>query len=183
MTQAEILTLIDEELLFTDNIKTEVSEQKIVWRDHSGTENSVSPHQTAINNDGVFAWWQCNEAGKEEVRIRLKEKKVLTWKPPIRTLGQPIFRDGLLYFYENHLIIKYKDSHYQRLFIFNIHTLKDEEIFINALTIQVKIIDNELFLGGMYPDEEFIKITMYPDHFEKETIDEVYLQQRNITFD
>ncbi|WP_294328889.1 hypothetical protein [uncultured Chryseobacterium sp.] len=183
MTQAEILTLIDEELLFTDNIKTEVSEQKIVWRDHSGTENSVSPHQTAINNDGVFAWWQCNEAGKEEVRIRLKEKKVLTWKPPIRTLGQPIFRDGLLYFYENHLIIKYKDSHYQRLFIFNIHTLKDEEILINALTIQVKIIDNELFLGGMYPDEEFIKITMYPDHFEKETINEVYLQQRNITFD
>ncbi|RXM52806.1 MULTISPECIES: hypothetical protein [unclassified Chryseobacterium] len=182
MTQAEILTLIDEELV-TDNIKTELSEQKIVWTDHSGTENSVSPHQTAINNNGIIAWWQCNEAGKEEVRIRLKEKKIFTWKPPINTLGVPVFRDGLLYFYETHLIIKYKDAHYQRLFIFNIKTLKDEEILINALTIQVKIIRNELFLGGIYPDEEFIKITMHSDYFEKENIDEAYLRQRNITFD
>ena len=182
MTHAEILTLIDEEL-FTDNIKTELSEQKIIWTDHSGAENSVSPHQTAINNDGVIAWWQCNKAGKEEVRIRLKEKKILTWKLPVNTLGQPIFRDGLLYFYENHLIIKYKDNHYQRLFMFNIKTLRDEEILINALTIQIKIIGNELFLGGIYPDEECIKVTMYPDHFEKENIDEAYLQERNIIFD
>lgn len=182
MTQAEILTLIDEEL-FIDNIKTELSEQKIIWTDHSGTENSVSPHQTAINSNGVIAWWQCNEAGKEEVRIRLKEKKILAWQPPINTLVQPTFRDGLLYFYENHLIIKYKDTHYQRLFIFNINTLKDEEILINALTIQVKIIGNELFLGGLYQDEEFLKITMYPDRFEKKNIDKAYLHQRNITFD
>ncbi|WP_185287595.1 hypothetical protein [Chryseobacterium lactis] len=182
MTQAEILTLIDEEL-FTDHIKTELTEQKIVWTDHVGMENSVSPHQTAINNDGVIAWWQCNAAGKEEVRIRLKEKKVITWKPPINTLEQPVFRDGLLYFHKNYLIIKYKDSHYQRVFIFNITTLKDEEIIINALTIRVKIIGNELFLAGLYSDEEFIKITMYPDHFERENIDEAYLRQRNITFD
>ncbi len=182
MTQAEILTLIDEEL-FTDNIKTELSEQKIVWTDHSGTEHSVSPHQTAINNNGIIAWWQCNEAGKEEVHIRLKEEKVITWKPPIHTLQQPTFRDELLYFFENHLIIKYKDTYYQRLFIFNIKTLKDEEILINALTIQVKLVGNELFLGGLYHDEECIKITMYPDHFEKEKIDAAYLQQRNITFD
>ncbi|MEJ5104528.1 hypothetical protein [Chryseobacterium sp. MYb328] len=182
MTQAEILTLIDEEL-FTDNIKTELSEHKIVWTDPSGTENSVSPHQTAINNEGIIAWWQCNEAGKEKVHIRLREKKVITWKPPINTLGQPTFRDGILYFHENYLIIKYKDTHYQRLFIFNIRTLKNEEILINALTIQVKIIGNELFLGGLYQDEEFIKITMYPDHLEKENINEAYLQQRKITFD
>ena len=182
MTQAEILTLIDEELS-TDHIKTELSQQKIVWIDHLGTENSVLPHQTAINKDGIIAWWQCNEAGKEKVHIRLKKKKLLTWKPPINTLGQAIFRDGLLYFHENYLIIKYKDTYYQRLFIFNIETLKDEEILINALTIQVKIIENELFLGGLYPDEEFIKITMYPDRIEKENINEAYLQQRNITFD
>ncbi|AZA90729.1 Uncharacterised protein [Chryseobacterium nakagawai] len=182
MTQAEILTLIDEEL-FTDHIKTELNEQKIVWTDHSGTENSISPHQTAINNNGIIAWWQCNETGKEEVRIRLEEKKIITWKPLINTLGQPTFRDGLLYFHENYLIIKYKDTHYQRLFIFNIKTLKDEEILINALTIQLKIIGNELFLGGLYPDEECIKITMYPDRFEKEHINEAYLQQRSITFD
>jgi hypothetical protein len=182
MTQAEILTLIDEELS-TDLIKTELSQQKIVWMDHSGTENSVSPHQTAINNDGIFAWWQCNETGKEEVHIRLKEKKIITWKPPINTLGQPIFRDGLLYFHENYLIIKYKDNHYQRLFIFDIKTLKDEEILINALTIQIKIIGNELFLGGLYDDEEFIKITMYPDRLEKENVNKNDLQQRNIIFD
>lgn len=182
MTQAEILTLIDEEL-FTNNIKTELCEQKIIWTDPSGTENSVSPHQTAINNNGVIAWWQCNEAGKEEVHIRIKEKKILTWKPPVTTLKSPIFRDGLLHFYENFLIIKYKDAHYQRIFIFNIKTLKGEEILVDALTIQVKIIGNELFLGGLYHDEEFIRITMYSDHFEKENIDEAYLQQRNITFD
>lgn len=182
MTQAEILTLIDEEIA-TEHIKTELSQQKIVWTDHLGTENSVSPHQTAINSNGVIAWWQSNEAGKEEIRIRLKEKKVITWNPPINTLKQPVFRDGLLYFYESYLIIKYKDNHYQRLFIFNIKTLKDEEVLINALTIQLKLIGNELFLGGLYHDEEFIKITMYPDRLEKETIDETYLQQRNIIFD
>ncbi|MGL6129613.1 hypothetical protein, partial [Chryseobacterium artocarpi] len=79
--------------------------------------------------------------------------------------------------------IKYKDRHYQRLFIFNIKTLKDEEIILNALTIQVKIIDNDLFLAGLYSDEDLIKITMHPDHIERETIDENYLRQRNITFD
>lgn len=182
MTQAEILTLIDDEL-FLDNIKTELSDQKIIWKDHSGTENSILPHQTAINNEGVFAWWQCNEAGKEHVHIRLKERNVITWKPPVDTLIKPIFRDGLLYFHKNYLIIKYKDRHYQRLFIFNIKTLKDEEIILNALTIQVKIIDNDLFLAGLYSDEDFIKITMHPDHIERETIDENYLRQRNITFD
>jgi hypothetical protein len=95
---------------------------------------------------------------------------VITWKPPINTLEQPVFRDGLLYFHKNYLIIKYKDSHYQRVFIFNITTLKDEEIIINALTIRVKIIGNELFLAGLYSDEEFIKITMYPDHLEREIL-------------
>ncbi|WP_106914836.1 hypothetical protein [Chryseobacterium aurantiacum] len=182
MTQADILTLIDDELLL-DNIKTELNKQHIVWTDHLGTENSINIQQTAVNNDGVIAWWQYNEAGKEQIRVRLEERKIITWKPPINTLGQPSFRDGFLYFYENYLIIQYKDKHYQRLFIFNIKTLQTEEIIINALTIQTKIIGNELFLGGFYQDEEFIKITMYSDYFEKENIDEAYLQQRNITFD
>ncbi|AZA99904.1 hypothetical protein EG359_09835 [Chryseobacterium joostei] len=182
MTQADILNLIDDELLL-DNIKTELNKQHIVWTDHSGTENSINIHQTAINNDGVIAWWQYNEAGKEQVSVRLAERKVITWKPPVTTLEQPSFRDGSLYFYENYLIIKYKDKHYQRLFIFNIKTLQTEEIILNALTIQIKVIGNELFLGGLYHDEEFIKVTMYADRFEKENIDEAYLQQRNITFD
>ncbi|MGU3376254.1 hypothetical protein [Chryseobacterium sp. M5A1_1a] len=182
MTQSEILNLIDDELLL-DNIKTELNKQHIVWTDHSGTENSINIHQTAVNNSGAIAWWQYNEAGKEQVCIRLKERNVITWKPPINTLGKPLFRDGSLYFHENYLIIKYKDRHYQRLFIFNIKTLQTEEIILNALTIQIKIIGNELFLGGLYHDEEFIKITMHSDHFEREIIDEAYISKRNITFD
>ena len=180
--QAEILHLIDDELSL-DNIKTEHDAQKIVWTDDLGAENFIDLRQTAMNNDGVIAWWQCNEAGKEQVRIRLKQRKVITWKLPVDTLEHPSFRDGLLFFHENHLIIKYKDKYYQRVFIFNINTLKTEEIIINALTIQTKMIDHELFLAGLYGDEEFIKITMHADYFEKEEIDESYLRERNITFD
>ncbi|AZA77739.1 hypothetical protein EG347_09510 [Chryseobacterium sp. G0186] len=182
MTQAEILNMIDDELLMED-ITTELNEQKIIWRDHLGIENSINIHQTAVNNDGTIAWWQYNELGKEQVRIKLKEKTVITWKPPITSLEQTLFRDGLLYFYENYLIIKYKDKHYQRLFIFNIKTFETEEIIINALTIQVKIAGNELFVAGLYSDEEFIKITMHPNRLERENIDEEYLNKRNIKFD
>lgn len=182
MTQSEILNMIDDELLMED-IQTELNEQKIIWRDDFGAENSINIHQTAINNNGAVAWWQCNESGKEQVCIKLKEKNIITWKPPITSLEQTFFRDGLLYFYENYLIIKYKDKHYQRVFIFNIKTFETEEIIINALTIQVKIESNELFLAGLYSDEEFIKVTMHPDRLERENIDEEDLNKRNIKFD
>ncbi len=182
MTQAEILNLIDDEL-FMENIKTELTEQEIVWTDTFGAKNSVSIHQTAINNNGVIAWWQNNEAGKEQVRIRIDEKTFITWKPPINTLGQSSFSGGLLYFYENYLIIKYKDKHRERLFIFNITTLKAEEILLRNLTTQVKISGNELLLTGLYSDEDFIKITMHPDRIERESIDQEYIHRRNITLD
>ncbi|KFF75311.1 hypothetical protein HX13_03535 [Chryseobacterium sp. P1-3] len=182
MAKTEIPKQINEELL-EDPMNMELSEQTMIRPHPESVENTVFPHQTTTNNHGDTAWWQCNEAGKEQVQIRLRDKKILTWKPPVSTLEQPTFRGCLLYFYENYLIIKYKDKHYQRLFIFNIHTLRNEEILIDALTIRVKIIGNELFLAGFYSDEELIKITMHPDHIERENIDETYLQQRNITFD
>ncbi|MGN7864913.1 hypothetical protein [Chryseobacterium sp.] len=182
MAKAEIPKQIKEELL-EDPMNMELSEQKMIRTHPESVENTVFPHQTTDNNHGDTAWWQCSEAGKEQVQIRLRDKRILTWKPPVSTLEQPAFRDCLLYFYENYLIIKYKDKHYQRVFIFNIQTLRNEEIMINALTIRMKILGNELFLAGFYSDEELIKITMHPDHIERENIDETYLQQRNITFD
>lgn len=182
MAKAEIPKQINEELL-GDPMNTELNEQKMIRTYPESVENLVFPHQTATNNHGDTAWWQCHEAGKEQVQIRLRDKRIITWKPPVNTLEQPTFRDCLLYFHEHYLIIKYKDKHYQRLFIFNIRTLQDEEIMINALTIRVKVTGNELFLAGFYSDEELIKITMHPDRLEKENIDEAYLHQRNITFD
>lgn len=77
MTQVEILTLIDQELI-TDHIKTELSDQKLSGQTIQELKTQYPPHQTAINNNGIIAWWQCNEAGKEEVHIRIKEKKVIT---------------------------------------------------------------------------------------------------------
>lgn len=182
MAKAEIPKQINEELL-GDHMNRELNEQKIIRTQPELAESTVFPHHTVTNNHGDTAWWQCNEAGKEQVQVRFRDKRIITWKPPVSTLEQPTFRDCLLYFYENYLIIKYKDKHYQRLFIFNIRTLQNEEILINALTIRMKILGNELFLAGFYSDEELIKITMHPDHIERENIDETYLQQRNITFD
>ncbi|HCN48060.1 MAG TPA: hypothetical protein DIT10_02985 [Chryseobacterium sp.] len=182
MAKAEIPKQINEALL-RDQMNTELSEQGMIRTYPESAESLVFPHQTTANLHGDTAWWQCNEAWKEQVQIRLRDKRMITWKPPVNTLDQPIFRDGFLYFHEHYLIIKYKDKHYQRLFIFNIQTLQDEEILINALTIRVKVIGNELFLAGFYHDEEMIKITMYPDRLEREMIDEEYLSQKHITFD
>ncbi|UKB83093.1 hypothetical protein LF887_19065 [Chryseobacterium sp. MEBOG06] len=176
MTQAEILNLIDEEL-FMNNIKTEITEEKIVWTDNFGAENSVSVYQTAVNSYGILAWWQYNEAGKEQVYIRINERTLIMWRPPI---NNP-YSNARLYFYEHYLIIKYQDKHRERLFIFNIQTLNCEEIILKNLTTQIQIVGNELLLRGFYSDEEFIKITLYPDHFEKEIVDEAYINQKNIT--
>ncbi|MFZ4930086.1 hypothetical protein [Chryseobacterium sp. Mn2064] len=178
MTQAEILNLIDEEL-FMNNIKTEMTEEEIVWKDNFEAENSVSVDKTAVNSRGILAWWQYNEVGKEQVYIRINERTLITWRPPI---NNP-YNNARLYFYEQYLIIKYKDKHRERLFIFNIQTLNCEEIILKNLTTQIQITGNELLLRGFYSDEEFIKITMYPDRIEKEIVDENYFQQRNITFD
>lgn len=182
MAKAEIPKPINEELL-GDPMNTELCEQKMIRTLPESAEDPVFPNQTVTNNHGDTAWWQCNETGKEQVQIRLRDKKMITWKPPVNTLEQPISRDRILFFHEHYLMIKYKDKHYQRLFIFNIQTLQNEEIIINALTIRIKITGNELFLAGLYNDEELIKITMHPDRLEKENIDEAYLHQRNIIFD
>ncbi|KFF01666.1 hypothetical protein [Chryseobacterium luteum] len=180
MTTKEIFEIIEEELYMTVR-DFEIEEDRIFWKDAFGAEIEICKYSTAINNQGVFAWWQSNEVGHELVRIKINRDTIINWRPPINTMGQPS-SGGYLQFFENSLVTQYLDKHGERLFIFNVHTLKAEEIITKGFRKKIKLNGNELFVADSY-ENEFIKISIYPDRLEREEIDEAYLDRRNIKFD
>lgn len=178
MTTKEIFLLVQEEL-YAQNVDTEIKEDEIVWTDHYGAENSVSAWQTAVSDNGWAAWWILNDVGNDMVKIWLCKDTVITWHPPLNTIGHPAF--GVrLQFFENFLIVRYHDKHRERFFIFNIHTLNKTEIFF--MPSKFKSYGNELIVGKSF-NNQLLKITTYPDRMEKEEVDEEYMKIRNIKFD
>lgn len=180
MTTKEIFEILEEELYLTVR-DFEIEEDRIFWKDAFGTEIEIDKYSTAINNQGVFAWWQSNEVGHELIRIKINRDIIINWRPPLNTMGQPS-SGGHLHFFENFLVTQYVDKHGQRLFIFNINTLKAEEIITKGFTKKVKLNGNELFIKDSFKNE-FIKVSIYPDRLEREEIDEAYMNSRNIKFD
>jgi hypothetical protein len=180
MTTKEIFDIIEDELYLTVP-DFEIEENRIFWKDTFGAEIEISRHSTAINDRGIFAWWQSNEVGHELVRIKINKDIIINWRPPINTMGQPS-SGGHLQFFENFLIALYQDKHRQRLFVFNIDTLKAEEVVTKGFSKKVKLNGNELFIADSF-ENEFIKITLYPERMEREEIDEEYMNSRNIKFD
>lgn len=91
MTTKEIFDIIEDELYLTvPDFKIE--EDRIFWKDTFGAEIEISRHSTAINDRGIFAWWQSNEVGHELVRIKINKDIIINWRPPINTMGKPSSR-------------------------------------------------------------------------------------------
>ncbi|MBB6372461.1 hypothetical protein [Chryseobacterium shigense] len=180
MTTEEIFSIIEEELYLTVPDFT-IEEDRIFWKDAFGAEIEIYRYSTASNNQGVFAWWQSNEAGNELIRIKINRDIIINWRPPINTMGQPS-SGGHLQFFENFLITQYQDKHGQRLFVFNVDTLKAEEIITKGFSKKVKLNGSELFVADS-SENKFIKISIYPDRLEREEVDEEYMNSRNIKFD
>ncbi|MCS3531452.1 hypothetical protein [Chryseobacterium sp. JUb7] len=181
MTQKEIFRIIEEEL-HEQNVKTTISEDEIIWLDHYGAENLVSGFAIAIGNNEMLAWWQQNEVGNDQVKMRIRKDLIVTWRPPLNTMSMPSSGASFIEFCGNSLILKYRDKHRARIFIFNINTLRAEEIFSEGFQKVIKLIGNELFIRD-YLGDEILKITIYPEYFEKENIDHDYLITRNINLD
>lgn len=178
--QNEALDIIDEEL-FQDNIDTDIVDGKIVWKDNFGAENEIESDQIAVNGD-IIAWWQKNEVGKELVRIKIQEGFIINWRPPINTMGTNSMGCSFIEFYNEFLVLKYRDKHRERIFIINTKNIAAEEIKLKSYRKQMKLVDKELYIkeveGG-----QIIKISIQSDEFTKEQIDENYLFSRGINFD
>lgn len=178
MTTREIFLLVQEEL-YAQNVDTEITEDEIVWTDHYGAENSVSEWQTAVSEIGWVAWWLRNDVGNDMVKIWKSRDIVITWHPPLNTMGQSSL-GGRLQFFENFLIIRYYDKHGERIFIFNIPTLNKTEIFM--IPSKFKSYGHTLFIGNSF-NSQVLKITNDTSHMEKEEVDEEYMESLNLKFD
>lgn len=148
-----ILDIIEEEL-FQDNIDTDIKDNTIVWKDNFNAENEVHLHETAKHN-GIVAWWQRNEVGKELVRIKLSDALIINWRPPINTMG--LISDGcsFIQFYQHYLIVKYRDKHGERAFVININKLTFEELAMKGRDYDFELIENQLIAKALRSTDQF----------------------------
>lgn len=180
MINDDILNKIDEEL-FQDNISTEINEETITWIDNFGAENKVYKWMTT-SNENLFAWWQCNEVGKEVVRIKLENNVIINWRPPINTMGTESLGCSFIKFFLNYLIVIYADKHTNRIFTINTKNIIVEEVNFYGYYKKIKLVDNELFVTKSSSDE-ILKLTIFPNRVNNEIVDAAYLKIKKISFD
>jgi len=124
--EKDLLDLIAEEL-FLDNIDTEKRGDTLYWKDNMGAENLIEASQTASSGN-LLAWWQQNEVGKDMVKLRLAAGVFIHWRPPLKTMGMSYGGCSLLRFYQNRLVVAYRDKHKDRVFTLHTETLAIEEV-------------------------------------------------------
>jgi hypothetical protein len=175
----EVLDKIEDELSL-DNISTEIKEHEITWIDNFGDENSIFSYMTATDQQRI-AWWQCNEAGKDLVRIKLESGITINWRPPINTMGLSSQGCGFINFFSQFLIVMYTDKHTNRIFAINTTNLNVEEINFYGNYRRIKQVENEIFVTNSSTDE-ILKMTIFEDSIKREMVSLEYLKERNIKF-
>lgn len=173
----EVLDKIEDEL-FLDNINTEMKEHEITWIDNFGAENSVFSYMTAMDEKRI-AWWQCNEAGKDLVRIKLESGITINWRPPINTMGLSSQGCGFINFFSHFLIVMYSDKHTNRIFAINTTNLNVEEINFYGNYRRIKQVENEIFVTNSSTDD-ILKMTISEDAIKCEVVSLEYLKERSI---
>ena len=163
----DILDLIEEEL-FQDNIDTEIENDRIFWTDNFGAENEVLRSQTA-RNGAIIAWWQMNGVGKETVKIKISNQVTLNWRPSINTMGLSSLGCSFIEIHKNFLILKYKDKHAERIFVFDYKKMKETEIHTRGKTKYLKLEGNKLIVNNL--DMGTSKVILDSDGAELEIID------------
>jgi hypothetical protein len=173
-------TVLDEisEELFQDNINTEINNDTISWIDNFGAKNEIYLHMTATDHD-MIAWWQCNEVGKELVRIKMKNEIIINWRPPINTMGLGSFGCKFIKFISSILVIVYNDKHTNRIFTINTTTLNIQEIDFYGQCIKIGLVDNLLFISNA-STEGLLKVTLSKDDIKSEQVHSEYLNENNI---
>lgn len=169
-----------EDELFLDNINTEIKEDEITWIDNFGAENSIFSYMTATDEKRI-AWWQCNEAGKDLVRIKLESGITINWRPPINTMGLSSQGCGFINFFSQFLIVMYTDKHTNRIFAINTTNFNVEEINFYGNYRRIKQVENEIFVTNSSTDD-ILKMTISEDGIKRETVSLEYLKERNIKF-
>jgi hypothetical protein len=174
-------TLLEiEDELFLDNINTEIKEDEISWMDNFDAVNSISSSMTATSEKKT-AWWQCNEVGKDLVRIKLENGIIINWRPPINTMGMSSLGCGFINFFSQFLIVAYSDKHTNRIFAINTQDFNVEEINFYVQYNRIKEVDNEIFVSN-YSSDAILKITISEDAIKSEMVSLQYLSERNINF-
>lgn len=169
-----------EDELFLDNINTEIKEDEIIWIDNFGTENSVSSYMTATSENRI-AWWQCNDVGKDLVRIKLESGIIVNWRPIINTMGMSSLGCSFINFFSEFLIVMYMDKHTDRIFAINTANLNVEEINFYGRYERIKKVENEIFVSKS-PLEDILKMTISEDGIKSEIVNLEYLKERDIKF-
>ncbi|MEO1434867.1 MAG: hypothetical protein AAFV80_04980 [Bacteroidota bacterium] len=142
----DLLKRVDEALEL-DNIDTEDTEHSLRWTDNFGAENEVYRSQVAAQGKRL-AWWQKNGVGKELLRIQLSEDLIINWRPPINTMGMSSMGCHFLEFYEELLIVQYRDKHGDRTFVIDILHLNFVEVRTKGYDKSIQRIDDRLYVQG-----------------------------------
>ena len=171
------LDIIEEEL-FQDNIDSEIKENAIYWKDNHGAENVIRKSQTAVAGERI-AWWQQNEVGKELVRIRLKKDLIVNWRPPINTMGLGSMGCDFLEFYEDFLVLRYRDKHRERVFIIHLENLEIEEINLKGYKKKMKRVEEKLYVKTELKGE-CLMISLNPEGTITEGINQEFLDSQKI---
>lgn len=152
MTES-ILDVI-EDILIKENIDSQRKSHSLHWLDNMGAENEILSYETATDGNKI-AWWQRNENGNEIVKIKLENDLVVSWYPPINTMGTHSNGCSFIQFYQQFLIVKYRDKHRERAFIINSDNLQVEEIMLEGRVYEFKLHSNQLMAKEKNSGEQF----------------------------
>lgn len=170
----EILNLIDDEL-FQQNIDSEITSDKIEWKDNFGAENEIIINFCDRYLDNL-AWWKFNSAGKDLVMFT-QDNFLVSWQPPLNNMGISL---GCKYlkFHKSKLVVAYQDKHYQRLYSLNTKDLKATELYL-CRKLHVTLIDNILFIKD---DEKnvYLSVNLDSDLNVKTFHDEAFFKLNGI---
>jgi hypothetical protein len=126
--EINLLDIIDNELI-ADGFDTELLDDYINWEDGFGANNEIFKQDIAYNGKSI-AWWQRNEVGKDILRIRLENEVILSWRPKARHHSWG-FLCGFIQWFDNQLIVKYKNKHTD--YIFRFDGLKFKQLFSGSI--------------------------------------------------
>jgi hypothetical protein len=171
MTKQDLLNQIYHEIDFSDG---ELEEYKIIWKDIFGAQNYISINDIAYSNE-MYAWYETSDIGKDKVKIKWNESLIIEWNLHINAMG--ISNGGCKFFdfFESFLIVCFADKHRDRFALFNLKTLKIEEISLDGYRKEIFKNGNEIIIKESYSKSDFdnYKITIFEDTFSKEVSTEM----------
>ncbi|PZU79714.1 MAG: hypothetical protein DI529_17345 [Chryseobacterium sp.] len=152
-----------------DSTDCELKDDGIFWTDIYGTENHISKFNIAHNNE-IYAWYETNDVGIDKFKIKLKENVIVEWRPPINTMGFSWGGCNFFQFYENFLIVSYRDKHGDIVNIINLDNFDIKKFSFDGFRKTIEMNDNEVIIKELYMDSDKnnYKLTILQNEIVKE---------------